>query len=141
MYLVLKTLHIAAMVAWIGGMLVLGLAFRFLSTASNKRSVDDGRFIAMVVRWDRYVTTAAMLLVWGLGIAMAMQGGWFTSRWLMVKLVLVAGVSALHGVQSGRLRRLTWDAGRPVPAVLRASGAVTLVLVTLVAGLVVLKPF
>jgi len=53
---------------------------------------------------------AAILLVWALGLTLALQGHWFRSVWLPAKLVIVLALSAWHGVQSGVLRRLAGGA-------------------------------
>jgi len=87
-YPLLKALHIAATVIWVGGMLAVALG-----------PSDRAR------RWDRLVTTPAMLVTLGCGVALAMTGGWFPARWLVVKLGFVLLLTALHGVLAGRLRR------------------------------------
>jgi uncharacterized membrane protein len=97
--------------------------------------------IEIVRGWDRKVTTPAMLLVWALGMTMAVQAGWFSSRWLMIKLVLVFGLSALHGVQSGTLRRMARSANRSPPAHLRYAAPAILVAIAAIAVLAVVKPF
>ncbi len=91
--------------------------------------------------WDWKVTTPAMLLAWALGTTMAVQAGWFSARWLMVKLVLVFGLSALHGVQSGTLRRMARSANRSPPVSLRHSAPAILVAIAAIAALAVVKPF
>jgi uncharacterized membrane protein len=94
----------------------------------------------MIRRWDRRVTLPAMLLTWALGIAMAMQGGWFSSPWLMIKLIIVSALSALHGVLSGTLRRLERDAAQPA-AILLYAAPTTILGIVMIAILVVTKPF
>ena len=84
---------------------------------------QDAYFAASVARqvrrWDQTVTTPAMLLVWGLGLTLATSGQWFTAGWLQAKLLFVVVLSGLHGIQSGRLRRIasgTLAMGGPSPA-------------------------
>ncbi len=81
-----------------------------------------------------------MLPVWGLGTVMAVQAGWFSSRWLMLKLVIVFALSALHGVQSGTLRRVSNAPGWKVPAILRYAAPLIVGAVLAIAILVVTKP-
>ncbi|WP_454254040.1 CopD family protein, partial [Pseudomonas sp. Marseille-Q7302] len=79
--------------------------------------------IARVRRWDRAVTTPAMLLVWVLGFMLAMTAHWLADHWLQAKLVLIVILSSLHGVQSGRLRRAenqTLGAGRSLAPIVLA---------------------
>ena len=137
----IKALHLAAVMIWIGGMLSLSLAIASLSANREPRSRQELRLIGVVRKWDGMVTTPAMLLVWILGLTMAHQAGWFLSRWLWIKLPIVALLSGLHGVQSGTLRRITGDAGRPPPAFLKVSAPFVVAAVTVVAVLAVTKPF
>ena len=141
MYLWLKALHVAAVVTWIGGMLIASIALSILSASPQPRSPAALQAIAAVRRWNRIVTTPAMLLVWGLGLAMAVQGNWFSSWWLMLKLAIVVALSALAGVQSGTLRRASSAPGWKVPAWLRYAAPSTLAAVLAIAILVVTKPF
>lgn len=96
----MKALHVAAALTFVGGVMAVSV---FLRAAPK-----DGPLVAPIARgvrrWDQMVTTPAMLVVWGLGLTLAMTGHWFTAGWLQAKLVLVVILSGLHGVQSGRLR-------------------------------------
>lgn len=140
-YLWLKAFHVAAVIGWIGGMLVSSIFIAMHATSSRPLAAAESRMIEIVRAWDRSVTTPAMLLAWALGMTMAVQAGCFSSRWLMVKLVLVFGLSALHGVQSGTLRRMARSANRSSPAFLRYAASAILVAITAIAVLAVVKPF
>ena len=83
-----------------------------------------------------------MLFSWILGLALcAMLGGWFPARWLMLKVVVIALLSALHGVMAGSLRRMAAHHQAESPAILRHGAAYIVAALTLVAILVVTKPF
>jgi uncharacterized membrane protein len=140
-YLWLKAFHVAAVIGWIGGMSVSSLFIAMRVTSSRPLAAGQSPMIEIVRGWDRKVTTPAMLLVWALGMTMAVQAGWFSSRWLMIKLVLVFGLSALHGVQSGTLRRMARSANRSPPAHLRYAAPAILVAIAAIAVLAVVKPF
>ena len=139
-YLWLKAFHVAAVIGWIGGMLVSSL-FIVHVTSSRPLAAGESRMIEIVRAWDWKVTTPAMLLASALGMTMAVQAGWFSSRWLMIKLVLVFGLSALHGVQSGTLRRMARGANRSPPGFLRHSASAILMAIAAIAILAVVKPF
>jgi putative membrane protein len=140
-YLWIKAFHVAAAIIWIGGMLLLALLISTLAALPEPRSPQVLRVIGVVRRWDTMVTTPAMVLVWILGLTMALQAGWFASHWLSFKLAIVGVLTGLHGVQSGTLRRLAYDAGRKPPAFLRFSAPFILAAITAIAVLVVIKPF
>lgn len=62
--------------------------------------------VVLVSRWDQRVTLPAMLAAWLTGALVAASGAGFSNHCLWAKLVLVIALSGLHGIQSGRLRRL-----------------------------------
>ena len=136
-YLWLKALHVAAVLVWSGGLLAAALA-----TALASRSVvSDGSLIKGIRRFDTCVTSPAMFVVWGAGLALAMLGQWFPSPWLMVKLVIVVVLSALHGVLAATLRRLgQHDAPQSAGWLRHAPIAIVAGLLS-IAVLVVVKPF
>jgi len=140
-YLWLKAFHVAAVIGWIGGMSVSSVFIAVHVASSRPLAAGESRMIEIARAWGWKVTTSAMLLTWALGMAMAVQAGWFSSRWLMVKLVLVFGLSALHGVQSGMLRRMARGANRSPPAFVRHSASAVLMAIAAIAILAVVKPF
>lgn len=137
-YLWLKGLHVAAAIVFVGGLLAETL---FLAVLGEPTEMAPGMRQAVRVfrRWDSRLTTPAMLLAWSAGLTLALSAGWFHSGWLRVKVVLVLVLSALHGVQSGTLRRLAGSAGQA-----RAQTTSVLVVVigaACIALLAVAKPF
>ncbi|MGJ5066095.1 CopD family protein [Bradyrhizobium oligotrophicum] len=134
----LKALHVAAVLCWSGGL--LAAAITIAAAATKAEAAGAATMVEIVSRWDRRVTTPAMLVVWGAGLALAMQGQWFGSLWLTIKLGIVVALSALHGVLAGTLRRLSrsetpaarWPSHMP-PLIVGSTAAI--------AVLVVVKPF
>jgi putative membrane protein len=141
-YLFIKSLHVAAVVTWLGGMIAAGImvANGQIAALMQDRSCDPLPCLAVIRRWDRYVTAPAMILAWGLGITMAVQGGWLGSPWLTIKLVIAVVLTALHGVVSGSLRRSGFDMPRPVASILRYAAPATIVCVAVISFLVIAKP-
>jgi uncharacterized membrane protein len=146
LYVWLKALHVGAVFVMLGGVLILALVTAFVSTsapdagaASERAALRDA-----ILRWDRRVTSPALGLVWVLGIALGLMGGWFGSAWLIVKLCFVVFLSALHGMLHGILRRSKrgnqGDRGLP-PRVLRVFPAAIVVSAIAIAVLVIVKPF
>ena len=124
-YLWLKALHVAAAFTFVGGTLADALALAAGHSASR--------------RWSRTVTTPAMLLVWAFGLTMALRAGWFSSRWLPVKLAFVVALSGMHGVQSGLLRRVA--GGRSLPTAWHLAAPTIVASAAVIAVLVVVKRF
>jgi putative membrane protein len=141
-YLWLKALHIIAVMIWIGGMLVAAVTGTAALSARRQQGVADRpAFLESVRRWDRRVTTPAMLLVWALGLSLALNGGWFPQRWLLIKLAFVLLLTALHGMLSGNLRRLSRQEDSGTMAALRYAPGAIVVAVLVIVVLVVIKPF
>ena len=138
-YLWLKALHIISVMIWIGGMFVAAIAVAAVSASKGRSDMGEhAGIIDAVRRWDRRATSPAMLLAWLFGVAVATQGGWFSSPWLMMKLVFVVALSGLHGMLSGTLRRLA-RADEPSTALNYVPLAMIIAIIVIVL-LVVLKP-
>ena len=131
LYNLTKAAHLVSLFVWIGGMTAVALALRYPAPVYMKR----------LKVYDRTVTTPAMILAFAFGILLGVQGGWFTSAWLGIKLVLVLGLAGLHGALTGKLRRTNWER----PSEVEPSGQVFLpiglVLLALIVLLVTTKPY
>lgn len=135
LYLWLKALHVAAAIAFTAGIFSSAIFIHWLQT---QWSSSDTRNIASMLRsWNARVTTPAMLVIWGLGLTLASQGHWISSGWLKLKFACVLALSALHGIQSGALRRIA--VGSPAPSALNTP-AVPFTLVAIIVVLVIAKP-
>lgn len=135
----IKALHVMAVVTFASGLLLASLLLGLLRTAPTPRLPQERRLLIAARHCDRWITTPALLLVWMLGLLMAVHAGWFGSRWLTGKLVLAGALSALHGVQAGMLHRLL-DSAEPAPAWVRRAYAAALLAILGCVLLVVLKP-
>jgi len=122
----LKAVHVVAFVVWLAGML--------LTPAVLAADPDVGTVMALR-RWALRVTTPAMLFTLAAGLWMAQSTGWFAAAWLQAKLAAVVILTAIHGVQSGQMRRLSTEPGYQVP---RWSGRLPWVVVGLVSFIAVL---
>ncbi|GGB44381.1 membrane protein [Tistrella bauzanensis] len=155
LYAVVKAAHLLAVFALIAGMLANALVLRMATTMSLRRQAAP--MLATMTAWDSRVTGPALGLTWLFGLSLAVMGGWFPDAWLMVKLVAVLGLSALHGMQAGSLRRLSrgrmagdqmagdqMGGDQPslaLPPPVRHAAAVTAVLVAVIVVLVIIRPF
>jgi putative membrane protein len=141
MFTWIKVLHVISMVTWIGGMLMLCLMLGALASAPVPRLPQDRRLMVIVRRWDLKITTPAMALTWLCGFAMAILAGWLTEPWLVFKLFFVFALSALHGVLSGKLRRMIECEAGPAWRGLRHAALITMVALGAIVVLVLTKPF
>jgi putative membrane protein len=140
-YLWLKSLHVAAALTWVGGILIAAVVIESTRVTKLQSQLYNELLLRAVRRWDRRVTTPAMLIVWSLGIVMAVQAGWFGHTWLNLKLAIVFALSALHGILSGLLARLAGGNDKNIAPVFRYAAPATIVCVAVIAVLAVAKPF
>ena len=130
LYNLTKAAHLVSLFVWIGGMTAVALALRHPAPAHMRR----------LKAYDRTVTTPAMILAFAFGILLGVQGGWFTSAWLGLKIVLVLGLAGLHGALTGKLRRTNWESSPEGELGGRLLLPIGLVLLTLIVLLVTTKP-
>lgn len=140
MYLWIKAFHIVAVISWMAGMLYLPRLFVY-HTAAEAGSQQAKTFEVMEHRLLTYIMTPAMAVTWILGIVLMLQGSWLAVGWLHAKLVLVLGMSALHGFL-GRWAR-DFRAGRNVHSqkFFRLINEIPTILMIVIVILVVVKPF
>lgn len=129
-YVWIKAIHVASVIAFASG--VLAQTLFVVAAKSGITTAAVGRFRAA----ERLITIPALFAALATGVTIATQGGWFASRWLMIKLVLVALLLAVHGYQSGLLRRMA--SARPVQT--RSMQYVLLAILIAIAVLAVAKP-
>ena len=140
-YDLVTLLHVTADIVFVAGLLAGALLLAALSDQEAGALARERRLAVAMRRWHRAVTSPALAVAWACGIWLALQAGWFHSGWLHAKLVLVLGLSALHGALSAALRRASADGSAP-PA--RAWRVLPLLAFGAVAGVVwlaLLKPF
>lgn len=135
LYFLLKGLHVAADMIWVGGMLINAFVISMVPPPIR------GGVITALRRYDRIVTTGALGLVWLLGLTLAIGYIGFSGGWLHLKLLIVIMLSALHGMQSKWLRRMEADPLIDPPAFVRKGMPIVLVSAIVVVLLAEVKPF
>jgi protoporphyrinogen IX oxidase len=145
MYEWIKAFHIIAVIAWMAGMLYLPRLFVYHCTA-EKGSVQSETFKVMERRLLRAIINPAMIATYVFGLWLAWLGpdsryGWFASPWLWVKIALVLGLSAVHGLLARWMKDFAADNNRHSQKFYRIINEVPTVLMILIVFIVVLKPF
>lgn len=136
----LIALHIMAFSAWMAGMWYLPrLMIYHVGTAVGSEASET--FKVMERRLLKAITTPAMVATLLAGVTVATIQGQWLDGWLHIKLVLVAGMLACHGILAGHVRRFAADE-RPRSATwYRVFNEVPTVLFIGIVLLAVLKPF
>lgn len=140
-YLVLKALHVIALIAWMAGMLYLPRLFVY-HVGAEKGSTQSETFKVMERRLLRAIINPAMIatfLFGGLMIAAnpaIMQGGW-----IHVKLSLVALLLVCHVLFARWRKQLMRDENTHSARFYRVWNEVPTLLMIVIVVLAVVKPF
>ena len=100
MYLYLKALHIIFIVTWFSGLFYIVRLFVYNTETQEKaepeRSILQKQFSLMIKRLWLGITwpSAVLTLIFGIWIWTVLG---FTPRWLLLKLIFVAGLFLYHG--------------------------------------------
>lgn len=143
LYLWLKALHVAAVVVWAGGTLMMAYGLgRLQSLPSEARAQAAG----LLSRWNAVAVSPAEGIVWLVGLYMIYDGEWWTEGWLHLKLTAAVVIAALRGVMGARLRRTA--AGQRGPEQLQGDARLgrigliaVLVCIAVIAAMVIVRPF
>lgn len=94
-YLLIKALHIIAVIAWMSGMFYLPRLFVY-HTETTPGAVDYRRFCTMERRLLKAIMLPALVLVYVFGLTMAWLNDWWMAGWFQMKLSLVFGLTWVH---------------------------------------------
>jgi protoporphyrinogen IX oxidase len=140
MYEWLKAFHVIAVIAWMAGMLYLPRLFVYHCEA-EAGSKQSETFKVMERRLLKAIINPAMIVTWLLGLWLAWSGGWYASPWLQAKVVLVLGLSALHGFFVRWVRDFAADRNIHSQKFYRLINEVPTIIMIGAVILVVVKPF
>ena len=143
-YLWVKAAHVVFVIFWMAGMFMLPRYLVYHQEA-QAGSAEAQIWIARENKLRSMILTPSMILVWALGLMLAVNTGMFSGvgglGWLHAKLLLVVLLSGYHGWAVGYAKKLA--AGRPTLTgkQLRMLNEVPAVMVALIVVLVVVRPF
>lgn len=140
LYLVLKSLHIVAVIAWMAGMLYLPRLYVYHADA-QPGSPQSETFKVMERRLLRAIINPAMAATWILGLILAYLGGYWLQGWFIAKLALVLALSGVHGAFSGWRKDFEADRNTRPARFYRIWNEVPTLLMIGIVFLVVLRPF
>lgn len=140
LYLSLKTLHIAALISWMAGLLYLPRLFVY-HAQSGPDSPQAKTFMVMERRLMRAIMLPAMLVTWASGVTLAVLGGFASAHWFHAKVMLVMALSALHGYFALLRKRFVEGKNRHGHRFFRLINEIPALLMLAIVTLVVFKPF
>ena len=91
-----KAAHVTFVIFWMAGLLLVP-RFYVYHHATTPGSAEDRAWIEREDRARTIILAPAMLIVWALGLMLAVHLDAFTQAWFLAKLVLVVGLTAYQG--------------------------------------------
>jgi putative membrane protein len=139
-YLWVKAAHITFVIFWMAGLFLLP-RFYVYHHATAPGSAEDRAWIEREDRARTIILTPAMLIVWVLGLMLAVHLDLFRQPWFIAKLVLVVGLSGYQGWITAYGRKLA-NGMRPLEnRTLRIMNEIPGVAAALIVVLVIVRPF
>ena len=141
LYLIIKSLHLIAVISWMAGLLYLPRIFVYHVENYQKKDATD-IFETIEKRLYNYIMRPAMLFSWILGIVLIYLNGFdvLTSLWMQIKLVLVIILSGYHEYLGKCLIKLKNRTNTQTAKFYRYINEVPTVLLILIVFVVVIKP-
>jgi putative membrane protein len=139
-----KAAHVIFVIFWMAGMFMLPRYLVYHQEAVPG-SAEAQAWVEREAKIRNIILTPSIILVWVLGLALAVNAGMFSGvgglGWLHAKLFLVLVLSGYHGWAVGYAKKLA--AGKPslTGKQLRMLNEVPAILVTLIVLLVIVRPF
>jgi putative membrane protein len=139
-----KAAHVIFVIFWMAGLFMLPRYLVYHQEGLNDPA-ETARWTDREGKLRRIILTPAMVIVWVLGIALALNAGIADGvpglGWLHAKILIVFLLSGYHGWAVGYARKLA--VGRPTlpNRTLRMLNEVPALAATLIVVLVIVKPF
>lgn len=139
-YLWLKAGHLIFVIFWMVGLFMLPRFFVYHQEApegspENAVWVDRERKLMKIIMWP------SLIVVWVLGLALAMQIGAFQQGWFHAKLALVLALTGYHFWLASYAQNLAAGVRKLTGRKLRMLNEVPGIAAALIVVLVIVKPF
>ena len=140
-YLLLKSLHLIAVISWMAGLLYLPRIFVYHVENYEKEEVTN-IFEVMERRLYNFIMRPAMVLTWLFGFFLIHLNGIesFSNLWLQIKFVLVIIFTGYHEYLGKCLRSLKDRTNNKTAKFFRIINEIPTILLILIVFIVVFKP-
>ncbi len=141
LYLIIKSLHLIAVISWMAGLLYLPRIFVYHVENYEKKETTD-IFETMEKRLYNYIMRPAMLFSWIFGIILIYVSGLdiLLNLWMQIKLVLVIILSGYHEYLGKCLTQLKNRTNSKTAKFYRYINEVPTLLLILIVFIVIIKP-
>lgn len=139
-YLWVKAAHVTFVIFWMAGLFLLP-RFYVYHHATTPGSAEDRAWIEREDRTRTIILMPAMLIVWALGLMLAVHLNLFREPWFIAKLALVVALTVYQGWISAYGKKLA-KGMRPLEnRTLRIMNEIPGVAAALIVVLVIVRPF
>ncbi len=135
-----KAAHLIFVIFWIAGLFMLP-RFLIYQVVSPPGSAEDLAWVERVRRLRSIILSPSMILVWLLGLSLALDIGAFQMPWFHAKLLLVVLLSGYHGWAVSLSKRIAKGYRPTSDKALRLMNEVPGIATALIVVLVIVKPF
>ena len=136
----IKAGHVIFVIFWMAGLFMLPRFFVY-HQESAIGSAEASLWVERERRLIKIILNPAMIIVWILGMILALKGGWFAAGWFNVKLLAVIGLTGYHGWMSVYAKKLA-RGERPISGkALRLANEIPGIAAAVIVVLVIVKPF
>ena len=140
-YLILKSLHLIAVISWMAGLLYLPRIFVYHSENNDKPAVTEV-FKVMEKKLFFYIMTPAMTLSWIFGLILIHEIGFqqLAQRWMILKLIFVIALTLYHFYLGSVLGQFKLDINKHSSKYYRYINEIPTLLLILIIFIVIFKP-
>ena len=139
-YLWLKAGHLIFVIFWMAGLFMLPRFFVYHQEASVG-SPENAVWVEREAKLMKIIMWPSLIVVWVLGLALAMSIGAFSQGWFHVKLALVLALTGYHFWLANYAQMLAAGQRRLTGRKLRMLNEVPGIAAALIVILVIVKPF
>ena len=139
-YLWLKAGHVVFVIFWMAGLFMLPRFFVYHQEAAPE-SPENALWIAREARLLKIILWPSLIVVWVLGLALAVSTGAFEQGWFHAKLALVLALTAYHVWLAGYAGSLARGERRLDGKRLRMLNEIPGIAAALIVILVIVRPF
>jgi len=143
MYLLLKSLHVMAVISWLAGLFYLPRLFVYHADVEPGSEMSQ-TFKIMEHRLLKAIMTPAMLMSWALGLWLAFGEGaidWSRDFWFHAKLLCVIALSVFHMALAKWRKEFEADSNTRPARFYRLVNEIPTLLMATIVILVIMRPF
>lgn len=140
LYLWLKAAHLIFVIFWMAGLFMMPRFFVY-HQESAPGSPEAALWVEREAKLKKIILNPSMIIVWLLGLVLAVQIGAFAQGWFHAKLLFVLGLSGYHGWMIGYAKKLARGERKMTGKQLRLVNEVPGIAAAVIVILVIVKPF